>query len=419
MVRFETKLHNNAIKEWIPFYVDYRQLKKLLYQENTPATTPLQPFDTVFSSPRWRDINAAASGYRFTSVLDPTNAPLLNVGSSPGGKAGGEAGGGSNNSNNSNNSNDSDSPHNSMAIFPDATTAASLLLPSPGKSDDANAAETKRHDQHRPFSPYRQRAPPRGTKWQADAWDDLKQTVMGIHLYPLAAADRATTTTTTAAAAAMDDDDDDEHKNVYVDETGKILIIVFSTKYLYWDPLSFLHLCYHFFHFHHGLFFVLVLYEHNLQGHLSLAPTAASESMFRIRLLAELAKVDAFYNDMVDDLEGQLHVLAAQARTTEELGKSRRRMRLVTRQRSLSPSFGGKGKTTTGRESNKSSSTRSSTRSSDRSSLLDGTESKINLERKHLFSSSALDRDIESIRDMDSPSREALALASSKRAYVD
>ena len=162
-------------------------------------------------------------------------------------------------------------------------------------------------------------------------------------------------------------------------------------------------------------FFSLVFYKHNLQGHLSLAPTAASDGMFRIRLLAELAKVDAFYNDMVDDLEGQLHVLAAQARTTEELGKSRRRMRLVTRQRSLSPSFGGEGKTTTGRGSNKSSSTRSSTRSSH----LDGTESKINLERKHLFSSSALDRDIESIRDMDSPSREALALASSKRAYVD
>ena len=170
-------------------------------------------------------------------------------------------------------------------------------------------------------------------------------------------------------------------------------------------------------------FFSLVFYKHNLQGHLSLAPTAASDGMFRIRLLAELAKVDAFYNDMVDDLEGQLHVLAAQARTTEELGKSRRRMRLVTRQRSLSPSFGGEGKTTTGRGSNKSSSTRSSdrssTRSSTRSSHLDGTESKINLERKHLFSSSALDRDIESIRDMDSPSREALALASSKRAYVD
>ena len=230
MVRFETKLHNNAIKEWIPFYVDYRQLKKLLYQENTPATTPSQPLDTVFSSPRWRDINAAASGYRSTSVLDPTNAPLLNVGSSHGGEAGGEAGGGSNDSNDSSGS---DSPHNSMAILPGDTTAASLLLPSPGKSDDTNAAETERHDQHRPFSPHLQGAPPRGTKWQADAWDNLKQTIMGIHLYPPAAADRTTTTTTTttaaaaAAAAAMDDDDDDEHKNVYVDETGKILILCF------------------------------------------------------------------------------------------------------------------------------------------------------------------------------------------------
>jgi hypothetical protein len=356
MVRFETKLRNNAIKEWIPFYLDYRLLKKILYSED--ATAPKASTPALFSSPRFHSGVSNYKPTRSASRLNdsPDRMPLL-VRSSE-------------------DSNDSSS-HNAIAGQPEMKSPSSSVSVSTSASTKSTSKSTSKglHIPLRETSSYLlsalSGAPPIGTQWNADAWEILKAGVMGKEY------DSTEQLHPGRRPAGMSEID------VKMEEEESMQL---CNEHEFRD-------------------------EH---GDLSPIPSLASDVLFRSTLLSEIAKMDTFYNDVVDDLQSQLAILQTQAKTTEELGKAKRRERSSRKKKTSMDrvSFQSNGSHDGNNVApSSSSSSSSSTFSTKRNNLYPVVHQS--------SASSALARDIESIRDMDSPSREALALASSKRAYAD
>jgi hypothetical protein len=341
MVRFEHKLHNNAIKEWIPFYLDYRLLKKILYTEDSKESSSL------FTSPRFHKINSSASRLSRQNS-DSDRAPLLNNGEK-------------------NRSFDSESPNNSTAILPGEMDSLPLSSPSTSsmsetkitsnllhnslnnnnisiKTTNRDPSNASLHTRSSYLNSVLTGPPPTGTHWSMDSWEILKNIFIGEETIEGCGS--------TEVDVKMDEDNE---RKIFIDENGDL------------SPI----------------------------------PSLSSDAVFRSTVLSELSKIDTFYNDMVHDLEGQLSILISQSKRTEELGNLRRHERTtrnkINRLKKRSPS-----------ESNNIS--RGSSQGQSKSNRLDILRIPTQME---------LARDIESMRDVESPSREALALASSKRAYAD
>ena len=341
MVRFETKLHNNAVKEWIPFYVDYRKLKRLLYTEtNANINTTLSPTISTLASPRFRDDLTKSDRI---PLRQPEDERLLQA--------------------DSRTSSDSNDSPTSCTIRPDnvdlhnepatkSFSSSPLLSPINHSNDETAFAGP----------------PPQGTRWSSEAWHQIKLNVMGTHLND---------SSSTEARKLSDVD------------------LVYETE-------------------------LSNQYE-DINGELSQSPSKQSDMQFRTQLLCEIAKVDTFYNDMVYDYQNQLKILTSQARTTEELGNARRRERAKRKQNNqssstLSPGSRRGSNTSTPRNSLLSSSKENNNNNNNNNN---NTSTPLRLSQLSRSSSTAIEHDIETLRDMDSPSREALALASSKRAYAD
>ena len=99
MVRFETKLLNNAVREWESHYINYRALKKAIYAADADVATP-----DLFATPRHRgatglspqhtDAGGDAGANDTTPLLDPghksdsslSDSPSSNSAVVPGGK---------------------------------------------------------------------------------------------------------------------------------------------------------------------------------------------------------------------------------------------------------------------------------------------------------------------------------------------
>ena len=354
MVRFETKLLNNAVKEWTPFYVDYRKLKRLLYSEDAASSATSPSTESLFASPRFRDKRYGGGGDGEVSGVAASSkhsdrAPLIARATAD--------------------SSSSDSPpsSSSSSILPGEDDPTSSLL---SPSQFSRQVETKNSTASATpiLSSVFSGPPPRGTRWTIGAWDILVNSLMGdVHLLRMSEDDRK------LSDVDVQLQDEDRSTEQVRDELGE----------------------------------------------LSPAPSENADLAFRTKLLSEIIKVDTFYNDMVYDYEGQLQVLMSQAKRTEELGKSRRRERLIRQRSTERKSSGLNSRSVEGSGSGSMPNLMTSMTSMSSMSSTPTTTPTTTPTSPIPLRSRMVGRDIETLRDMDSPSRDALALASSKRAYAD